>query len=351
MEFDVFISYANQDKVTADAACAQLEAEGIRCWIAPRDVPPGAEWAGAIVDAIDQCRAMVLIFSSSANGSKQIRREVQRAFDREVPVVPFRIENIVPEKSLAYYMGPVHWLDALTTPLEHHLQRLVASVRALVRVRSPDPAANVPILREAEVPQRAQDERRRTNEADERRRKATKSSAGEERYERRRQAEVGAIRQGGKKSWWPPLAVAAGLGLLMLGIVGAVIYQRLPQTAPVAAPLAAISTAAPSMAGTWRGQGHQIPTLGGAGEWSIVMTIENAGGSIEYPSLGCGGTLTQISNTGTLAQFREHITHMSGTTCIDGGLITVNSVNEELAWSWTVSYKGQQINAVAALSR
>src|SRR5580704_17651524 len=121
MEFDVFISYANQDKVTADAACAQLEADGIRCWIAPRDVPPGAEWAGDIVDAIDQCRARVLIFSSNANGSKQIRREVQRAFDREVPVLPFRIENIVPEKSLAYYMGPVHWLDALTTPLEHHL--------------------------------------------------------------------------------------------------------------------------------------------------------------------------------------------------------------------------------------
>ena len=351
MEFDVFISYANQDKVTADAACAQLEADGIRCWIAPRDVPPGAEWAGAIVDAIDQCRAMVLIFSSNANGSKQIRREVQRAFDREVPVVPFRIENIVPEKSLAYYMGPVHWLDALTTPLEHHLQRLAASVRALVRVTSPTgDTQNVRMLREADARQRLQDERRGTDEADERRRKAAgKSSAGEERYERRRQAETGAIRQGAKKTWWP--ALAAGLGLLVLGIVGAVIYQRLPQTEPVTAPLAAISTTAPSMAGTWRGQGHQIPTLGGAGEWSIVMTIESAGGSIEYPSLNCGGTLTQISNNGTLAQYREHITHMSGTTCIDGGLITVNSVDGELAWTWTVAYKGQQINAVAELSR
>ena len=82
MSFDVFISYANQDKATADAACAQLEAEGIRCWIAPRDVPPGAEWAGAIVDAIDDCRAMVLIFSSSTNESKQNRREVQQALRR-----------------------------------------------------------------------------------------------------------------------------------------------------------------------------------------------------------------------------------------------------------------------------
>jgi hypothetical protein len=97
MSFDAFISYPHQDKAVADAACATLEAAGIRCWIAPRDVEPGAEWAGAIVDAIDHCRVMVLIFSSSANQSKQIRREVQRAFDREVPVIPLRIENVAPE--------------------------------------------------------------------------------------------------------------------------------------------------------------------------------------------------------------------------------------------------------------
>lgn len=351
MEFDVFISYANQDKVTADAACAQLEADGIRCWIAPRDVPPGAEWAGAIVDAIDQCRAMVLIFSSNANGSKQIRREVQRAFDREVPVLPFRIENIVPEKSLAYYMGPVHWLDALTTPLEHHLQKLAASVQALVRVTSPaGDTQSARILRETEARQRAQDEQHRTNEADElRRQTAEKSSAGEESYERRRRAEAGAIRQGRQKTWWPPLAVAAGLGLPMLGIVGAVIYQRLPQAEPVTPPLAVISASA-SMVGTWRGQGHQVPA-GSSGDWSIVMTIESAGGSIEYPSLGCGGTLTQISNNGSLGQYREHITHVSAVNCIDGGLITVNSVDGELSWTWTVSYQSRQINAVAELSR
>jgi len=136
MNFDAFISYANQDKPAADAACAKLEAEGIRCWIAPRDVPPGAQWAAAIVDAIDHCRAMVLIFSSSANGSKQIHREVQRAFEREVPVVPFRIENVAPEQALAYYMGPVHWLDALTPPLEQHLQKLVASLKPFAQTKA-----------------------------------------------------------------------------------------------------------------------------------------------------------------------------------------------------------------------
>jgi TIR domain/Sel1 repeat len=133
MRFDVFISYPHQEKTTADAVCATLEAAAIRCWIAPRDVPAGTEWADAIVNAIDHCKAMVLVFSSHTNASRQIRREVQRAFDQEKPVMPVRIENVAPESGLAYYMGPVHWLDAFTPPLEQHLQHLQRSVEALVK--------------------------------------------------------------------------------------------------------------------------------------------------------------------------------------------------------------------------
>src|SRR3984893_12021727 len=132
MTFDAFVSYSNRDKATADAACAALEAAGIRCWIAPRDVVPGSDWGSSIIAAIDRCRAMVLIFSSSANESPQIRNEVVQAVNRSVPVIPVRIENVEPTKALAYHMGAVHWLDALTPPLEQHLQRLAESVRALL---------------------------------------------------------------------------------------------------------------------------------------------------------------------------------------------------------------------------
>jgi hypothetical protein len=127
---DVFISYPNQDKKAADAACAALEADGIRCWIAPRDVAPGADWAAAIIDALDRCRVMLLIFSSNTNESRQIYREVQRAVDRNIPIVPLRIENIEPTRSLAYFLGPVHWLDAFTPSLEPELKRLSAAVKS-----------------------------------------------------------------------------------------------------------------------------------------------------------------------------------------------------------------------------
>jgi hypothetical protein len=134
MAFDVFISYSSKDKATADGTCAALEAAGIRCWIAPRDVRPGAEYAAAIIDAIDSCRLMVLIFSSNANASRQIPRELERAASKGVPIVPMRIEEIMPTKSMEYYLGEIHWLDALTPPLAAHLQKLIETVKAILQV-------------------------------------------------------------------------------------------------------------------------------------------------------------------------------------------------------------------------
>jgi hypothetical protein len=134
MEFDAFISYSSRDKTAADAACAVLESTGVRCWIAPRDIRPGVEYGTAIIDAIERCRVMVLIFSSSANESRQIHREIERVVSKGIPIVPVRIEDVMPTKSMEYFLGAIHWLDALTPPLEGHLQKLAETVKAILQV-------------------------------------------------------------------------------------------------------------------------------------------------------------------------------------------------------------------------
>jgi endo-1,4-beta-xylanase len=134
MSFDAFISYSSQDKTAADATCAVLEGAGIRCWVAPRDIQTGAEYGGAIIDAIDHCRVMILVFSSSANASQQIHREIERAVSKGVPILPVRIEEAMPTKSMEYFLGAIHWLDALTPPLEQHLHKLADTVKAMLKV-------------------------------------------------------------------------------------------------------------------------------------------------------------------------------------------------------------------------
>src|SRR5271163_583278 len=103
MAHDVFISYSTQDKPAADAVCATLEKIGVRCWIAPRDIMPGANWGGSIVNAIRTSRVLLLVFSNNANESNQIKREVEIAASGGVTIVPLRIEDALPTESFQYF--------------------------------------------------------------------------------------------------------------------------------------------------------------------------------------------------------------------------------------------------------
>ena len=141
MAHDVFISYSVKDKTTADAICATLEANGIRVWIAPRDVMPGSDWGESIIEAIEQSKVMILVFSANSNASPQIKREIERSVNKGVTVVPFRIDDILPSKTLEYFISTQHWLDAFTPPLEKHLDNLVSILHSIFTKQGGEAAA------------------------------------------------------------------------------------------------------------------------------------------------------------------------------------------------------------------
>jgi hypothetical protein len=136
---EVFVSYSSRDKPVADAIVARLEQAGIRCWVAPRDVLPGMNWAHAIVEAIGSTRLMVVVLSGEANRSPQVLREVERAIATGAVVIPFRVEAVEPTDAMAYYLASEHWLDALTPPLDDHITTLAQVVEAFLE-RAPEPA-------------------------------------------------------------------------------------------------------------------------------------------------------------------------------------------------------------------
>lgn len=134
MPHDVFVCHATEDKRIADAACAVLEQRGISCWIAPRDITPGRDYVEAITNAITNSRAVVLVFSAFANVSPHVKRELERAVSRGLPIVPIRVDQSEPGASLEYYISSVHWLDALTPPLAPHLERLAGAIEVLLSI-------------------------------------------------------------------------------------------------------------------------------------------------------------------------------------------------------------------------
>jgi hypothetical protein len=128
---DVFVSYAQPDREAAFRIAEQLEAQGVSCWIAPRDVPPGAEYGQAIIDAIEGAKALVLTFSEAANESQFVRREVERAVSKTKPIFPVRVREAQPSGALEFFISGAQWVDAFKTPLERSLAPIVSAAQAL----------------------------------------------------------------------------------------------------------------------------------------------------------------------------------------------------------------------------
>jgi hypothetical protein len=131
MTYDAFLSYASQDKTVADAMCHYLEQRDLRCWIAPRDVRPGEDYAAEIIEAIVASRALVVVFSANANASKHVKNEVERAVSHGIVVVPFRTEEVQPSKAMELFLGAKHWLDAMSAPMEDHFEKLAVHLQFL----------------------------------------------------------------------------------------------------------------------------------------------------------------------------------------------------------------------------
>lgn len=133
MANDAFISYSANDRLVADSICAALEAEGVKCWMAPRDILPSEKYSQSIINALGESRLMILVFSASANESDHVISEVDRAYNKRKPIIPVRIEDVPPSPGLEYYLSPAQWQDALPPPIQKHLPKLVGTVKLILK--------------------------------------------------------------------------------------------------------------------------------------------------------------------------------------------------------------------------
>lgn len=145
MDPDVFISYTQADRESAERLCSSLESAGVSCWIAPRNVAPGSEWAAAIMHAIHSAKALVLILSSNSKSSRQLAREVESADQTGLKIITFRIEDVKPPDELGYYLGNIQWIDGYGSNFDAAVQKLAQVVQnaPAVSPAAPAPAPHV----------------------------------------------------------------------------------------------------------------------------------------------------------------------------------------------------------------
>jgi hypothetical protein len=131
MAHDVFISYSTKDKIVADMICARLEKANIRCWIASRDQIAGIDYELQIVQSIEACKTLVLVLSESSNISDHVKNEITVATEKCNLVIPFRIHEIEPSDALKYRIMKIQWLDAVTPPIERHIEKLISTIKGI----------------------------------------------------------------------------------------------------------------------------------------------------------------------------------------------------------------------------
>lgn len=123
----VFISHSTGDKAIADAICHRLEEAGVRCWLAPRDVV-NSDWAGSIMDGLRRCDVFVVVISRNSIASPEVTKEVTEATHTCRYILPFKVDDELLSDRLQYHLGPCHWLDAVTPPLERRLDELLQRI-------------------------------------------------------------------------------------------------------------------------------------------------------------------------------------------------------------------------------
>lgn len=139
----LFVSHPSTKAETALHIERALNARGVDCWIAPRDIEPGEQWDIAIRHAIAKTDAMLLLFCIDSERSKQVKRELILADQSNKSIIPMRLERIEPHE-LSYHLADSQWIDWIE-------QRDEAIDRIAVKAREfqagPPPAAPPPMPR------------------------------------------------------------------------------------------------------------------------------------------------------------------------------------------------------------
>ena len=124
-----FISYASQDAAVAQQVVSTMEHAGITCWIAPRDVEPGALYADEIVRAINESRVVVLVLSSHAVASAHVGKELERASSKNRRIIALRTDATPLPRAFEYFLSESQWIEVGPGGIVPAAAKLAESVR------------------------------------------------------------------------------------------------------------------------------------------------------------------------------------------------------------------------------
>lgn len=107
----IFLSHSSKEYTIAEDLCHMLEERGHQCFLAPRDIRSGYEYAEEIIDGIERSEVMLLLLSEAANNSPHVLREIERAVSKKIKIVVYPLEQVNLSKSMEYFLMSHQWVN------------------------------------------------------------------------------------------------------------------------------------------------------------------------------------------------------------------------------------------------
>lgn len=131
--YDVYISYKVVDVSMAEKICAGLEADGLRCCYAARDIPgEGSRLIEGMFEAVEKSRMMVTVLTEESKESKTLASEFDIAQVNKIPVLPFVLMNGRMPRLWQYHLQRMKYYQPVGLSLEDSITELKKIVRMML---------------------------------------------------------------------------------------------------------------------------------------------------------------------------------------------------------------------------
>src|ERR1700733_4135380 len=104
---DIFISYSSKDREQAEQLTGLLASAGLSVWIGQSGIDVATSWSGEIVDAIEGCKAFLVLLSPNSIASVNVVKEVALAAEHKKKILPLDLEFVELPRDLKYHLAGI----------------------------------------------------------------------------------------------------------------------------------------------------------------------------------------------------------------------------------------------------
>tara|TARA_Y100001933_G_scaffold182184_1_gene180645 strand:+ start:494 stop:1408 length:915 start_codon:yes stop_codon:yes gene_type:complete len=111
MSTEVFVSYSSQDYERVMPLVDRLRSVGVAVWVDEGNIDAATLWSESIVEAITECRVLIMMVSSHSTDSHNVVKEVMIASESKKTILPIYLEPADIPAKLKYQLTGIQHLE------------------------------------------------------------------------------------------------------------------------------------------------------------------------------------------------------------------------------------------------